>query len=139
MDRKRYPCKLDRKIEIRSGVSYDSGDIFKIYKKSKININISLHCIESGFSQSFFDVMASGGFLLTNYQSEIEDFFETGKDIAVFHDEKELLELASYYLHHDDEREEIARNGQEKVLKNHTYRKRLTEIMRIVDCSAGLR
>lgn len=127
--------ELSRNINIKNEVNYENGELSRIYKNSKICVNISLHCIETGLSQRIFDVMASGGFLLTNYQEELEDFFEIGKDLEVFHNEEELLYKVGYYIEHDRERERIIQSGRKKVEKNHTYKRRLSEIMRIVDNS----
>lgn len=44
-----------------------------VFKKSRINLNISLRSIKSGIPLRAFDIMGSGGFLLSNYQ---EDFLE---------------------------------------------------------------
>ena len=124
---------LNSRIEILPGISYNDLDIFKIYNRSKININITLHCIETGVSQRVFDVMASGGFMISNYQEELEELFDIGREIVIFHDEKELMELVEYYMTHDDEREAIARHGQEKVFSMHNYKKRFRMLMSIVD------
>ena len=45
--------------------------------------------------------------------------FETGKEIDVFHDEKELLEKVKYYLSSDCRREEIALNAYKKAIENY--------------------
>lgn len=63
----------------------------KIFYLSKINLNITLPSIESGIPQRVLDIMGSGGFVLTNYQPEIEEVFEIGKDIEVFHTLEELV------------------------------------------------
>lgn len=130
---------LDSNIRILPGVDYKGFDIWRIYNQSKININISLHCIESGLSQRIFDVMASGGFMLSNYQQEIEELFEIGKEIVIYHDEKELLELVDYYLRHDEEREQIAKNGQLKVINTYTYENAFNRIMRTVSSAEFIR
>lgn len=124
---------LNSRIEVLPGISYNDLDIFKIYNRSKININITLHCIETGVSQRVFDVMASGGFMISNYQEELEELFDIGHEIVIYHDEKELMELIEYYMIHDDEREAIARCGQDKVFSMHNYQKRFKMIMSIVD------
>ena len=46
-----------------------------VFKQSKINLNISLRSILSGIPQRAFDIMGSGGFLLSNYQADFLDNF----------------------------------------------------------------
>lgn len=100
----------------------------KVFKSSKINLNLTAKGIQSGASLRIYDVLGCGGFLLSNYQAELPEQFEIGKEIVLFESEKDLLEKIAYYLEHEEEREEIARNGYEKVKNHYTYRKRLEEM-----------
>ena len=77
--------------------------------------------------------MGSGGFLLTNYQEDMFDCFEPGVDFVYYDSYDDLLEKVEYYLEHDEERQQIARNGYEKVKKYHTYRHRLDTILNIMN------
>ncbi|MBR1670657.1 MAG: glycosyltransferase [Butyrivibrio sp.] len=100
-----------------------------IFHNSKVNINITLRCIPSGVPLRVMDVLAAGGFLITTYQEEIADYFEDGKDLVIVNTPEEMIELAGYYLEHDDERKEIAVNGQMKVFERFAYRKLLPRIL----------
>lgn len=97
----------------------------QIFNSSKINLNISLKSILSGIPLRCIDVMASGGFLLTNYQSDLKRHFINGQDYEYFTDEYDLLKKIEYYLDHEDEREAIAVNGKNKVNQNHRLDKML--------------
>ena len=77
--------------------------------------------------------MGSGGFVLTNYQEEIDDLFTIGKDIEVFHDLQELLEKCAYYLTHEKERLTIAMNGYMKVRECHSYIHRINQILHTIE------
>ena len=79
----RDTSQLNENISILPPVKYDA--LTEIYRNSKININITLHCIESGVNQRVFDVMAAGGFMLSNYQSELEELFVNGEEIVLYH------------------------------------------------------
>lgn len=100
-----------------------------IFNNSKININITAKSIRSGLSLRIFDVLGCGGFLITNYQAELPEFFEIGKDLVAYESETHFKELCSYYLEHDDERKEIARHGYETIKKYHTYDIRVLQII----------
>ncbi len=101
----------------------------KIFKCSKINLNMTSRPIKTGIPLRVFDILGAGGFLLTNYQQEIQDYFEIGKDLAVYESQEHLLELIDYYLEKDDLRIQIAENGCEKVRQYHNYRIRLEHIL----------
>ncbi len=100
-----------------------------VFHRSKINLNITLRCITSGVSLRVMDVLAAGGFLLTSYTPEIEEYFIDGVDLAIAHTPDEMIAKAAYYLEHEDERKEIALNGQKKVYEKFAYTKLLPEIL----------
>ena len=96
-----------------------------IFRHSRINLNITLRSIKSGIPLRAFDIMGSQGFLLTNYQDDFADCFTPGQDYVYYTDEEDLLDQIDYYLCHEKEREEIALNGYEEILKHHTYAHRI--------------
>lgn len=102
-----------------------------IFNQSKINLNITAKSIRSGLSLRIFDVLGCGGFLITNYQAEIPELFEIGRDLVTYDSLDNLCSLCAYYLKHEEERNEIARNGYEKVKKAHTYDIRLLEMLNL--------
>lgn len=100
-----------------------------VFKNSKINLNMTLRSIHSGIPLRAMDIMGCGGFLLTNYQEDFLDFFEPDVDYVYYTDNEDLLNKIDYYLSHDAQREQIARNGHDKVLRGHTYDRRIGEIL----------
>lgn len=75
-----------------------------------------------------FEIPATGGFLLSGYAKGLEKYYEIGKEIVVYHDEKKIPELVKYYLSHEEERARIAKAGYERTIQDHTYAKRFKEI-----------
>ncbi len=104
----------------------------KIFHASKINLNMTMRPIETGLSLRIWDVLGCGGFLLTNYQAEIPEYFEIGKDLETYESMEELEQKVQYYLTHEEERVEIAVNGYEKVAGYHTWTQRVTEMLRVL-------
>lgn len=100
----------------------------RVFKESKINLNITLRSIKSGIPLRGFDIMGSGGFLLSNFQPDFLELFTPGKDFVFYESEEDLLDKIDYYLSHDREREAIARSGYDKVAAGHTYRHRVREM-----------
>lgn len=103
-------------------------DMVKVFQNSDINMNFTIRNIRSGIPLRIWDVLASGGFVLTNFQAELLSFFENGRDIVWFDSIDDMLRKADYYLEHEEERLEIARLGHEKALREHSYEKRLAQI-----------
>ncbi len=104
----------------------------KIFKCSKINLNMTNRPIKTGLPLRIFDIMGAGGFLLTNYQAELPEIFELDKDLVAYESQEDMLNKIAYYLEHEDKRIQIAKNGQEKVRKYHTYKVKLEKITNIV-------
>ena len=102
-----------------------------IFHESKINLNTTCKAIRTGLPQRIFDIMGSGGFVLSNYQSELPELFEVGSEVISYGSMDELIELVSYYLDHDKERQEIAHNGYERVAKEYNYTIRLAQLLEL--------
>lgn len=104
----------------------------RAFFQSKVNVNITLRSIQSGISLRCLDIMCAGGFLVSNYQPELAEYFEDGKEVVLYHSRQELLEKIQYYLEHEEERMEIARNGQKKVCEQFDYTCAWEKMFRIV-------
>ncbi len=99
-----------------------------IYQKTLININtFNLQCVNSP-TVRMFDIMACGGFLLTEYRPFIDDMFRIGVELDVFRNREELLKKTLFYLENEDKRRDIANAGYDKVMREHRYRNRLKAI-----------
>lgn len=65
----------------------------KVFKCSKVNLNISLKTIRTGIPLRILDILASGGFVISNFQEELAEYFRLGEEIITYGDIEEL-----YYL-----------------------------------------
>lgn len=104
-----------------------------VFHNSKININITLRSIESGIPLRALDIMACGGFLLSNYQPELAEYFVDGEELVLFHNEKDFMEKVEYYLTHEEERQAIAYRGYEKVKSIFTFKNKLCSLFHVVE------
>ena len=89
-----------------------------VFNKSKINLNITLKSILTGIPLRCIDIMASGGFLLTNYQADMFRHFEPGVHFDYYCDDNELLYKIDYYLNHEEERMTICENAKKEIERN---------------------
>lgn len=120
------------RIQYCGSVDYWS-EMPKVFRATKINLNFTIPNIKSGIPLRVWDVLGSGGFLLTNYQAEIPCYFEEGSDLVCFDGIDDLREKTGYYLAHEEERRRIAENGYEKVKRYHGYVERICQILRVVE------
>ncbi len=103
-----------------------------VFCNSRINLNITLRSIRTGVPLRAFDIMGSGGFLLSNYQQELLEYLEPDRDFVYYTDYEEMLDKVDYYLVHEEERTKIARNGCKKVCEQHNMKLRVQTILDIV-------
>lgn len=100
-----------------------------IFKLSDINLNISLKSIRTGIPLRCVDVLGCGGFLLSNYQEELVQYLEVGKDCEVYGSFEEMYEKAAFYTKHEELRKQIARNGFMKAQEIFTFRNRIEQMI----------
>ena len=114
------------------GLARTATEMPKIFHLSKINLNFTSKPIRTGIPLRLWDILGAGGFALTNYQSEIPEYFEVGKDLDTYASEEELVQNIRYYLEHEEERKEIARNGYQKAKERYSLELRVKQILQIV-------
>lgn len=105
----------------------------QIFNKSQINLNMTIPNIKTGIPLRVWDILGSGGFALSNYQPEFDEYFKAGETLDIFEDEEELIDKTVFYLTHDSLRQKIAKQGLELVTKEHNYKVRLTKLMEIIN------
>lgn len=109
-------------------------DFVKLINESKINL-----C----FSQNFFSVPhvlerslavnACKSFALTEYVEGYFSKFKEGKDFASFKNEDEMVEKINYYLKNEKEREKIAENAYNLIVKKYSNQKLLTDAYKAIE------
>ena len=104
----------------------------KVFACSKININPSLRIIQTGIPQRAFDIMGAGGFLLSNYQAELAEYYVNEEDMVIYEGIEDAIDKMAFYLGHEDIRAKIAQNGRAKTLEFHTMQGRVETIFKTV-------
>ncbi len=105
------------------------NELAELYRSSAINLNILDAMMVDSINLRSFDVMASGGFLLSEYRPEYERTFALGEEMDCFRTPEELVEKIEFYLAHPEIRTEIAGRGQRKVLGEHTITQRMRDLL----------
>jgi glycosyltransferase involved in cell wall biosynthesis len=101
-------------------------DCARIYADSKICFNIALN---EDVNMRNFEVLGSGGFLLTSRVKALEELLTDGVHCVMYDNLDDMVEKAKYYLEHDEERDRIANAGYEHVIANHTIDHRVNVIL----------
>lgn len=121
-------------VKIHPPVDYFQEMPF-LFRYSSINLNSTVPTIQTGIPLRIWDILGCGGFLLTDYQEELADYFQAEKHLSVFEDKQELLDKAEFYLTHDDIRQRIAARTQKLVCTEHTWENRLAQMFQQMNLS----
>ena len=103
--------------------------------RSKINLCITRGAHAGVYASSSsrpFELAAMGGCIVANPYKGIEEWFEPGKELIVVHSAEEAIERYQYLLANERERIAIGNAARERVLKQHTYRHRASELIDII-------
>jgi len=140
--RKKFVERLKRQgIQIKTfGQGWNNGerisqtDLIKIYNQSKIALNISFSSKEDKIQIKGrdFEAPGCGSLLLTKDSEEIRRCFVPDEEIITYEDVNDAIEKIKYYLKNEVERERIAKNGYERAMKDHTYKKRFLDILQSI-------
>lgn len=101
----------------------------QMFACSKINLNPSLRIIKTGIPMRALDIMGAGGFLLSNWQEELVEFYENEQEMVVYESYEDAVAKIDFYIKHEDLREKIAQRGRIKTLEQHSLQQCLQNII----------
>jgi len=103
--------------------------------KSKICLNITRWSHTSVYASAtarIFELAGYGACIVSQPYNGIEEWFEPGKEVIVVNSEEEAVDAYKRLLGDEKEREIIASRARERVLKEHTYRERARQVVRVI-------
>ena len=101
---------------------YTKAELAEVYRQCKIVVNVSRDDFPSEANMRCYEGMAGGALLITGMPTELTEWgFREGTHFVGWRNEAEIPDLVDFYLHHENERREISRNGQELTLSNFTF------------------
>ncbi len=108
-------------------------NMYRALARSRITVNRHINVAENNANNMrLYEATGVGALLLTDRKDNLGELFEVGKEVVVYSSAKEAAELIRYYLAHPDEAQAIARAGQVRTLREHTYRHRMEELAPIL-------
>lgn len=103
--------------------------VIKIYRSSKIVLNIHDPEAKEGVNTRTFDILACGARELVDYKKSLESHFKIGEEIIAYRNLEELRKLVAYYCQNVKELESISEKGRQRVLKDHTWHHRVEKVI----------
>lgn len=108
-------------------------DMYRALARSRITLNRHINVAENNANNMrLYEATGVGALLLTDRKDNLGDLFEIGKEVVAYSSAEEAAELIRYYLAHPEEAQAIARAGQARTLREHTYRHRMEELVPIL-------
>jgi spore maturation protein CgeB len=104
-------------------------EMFSVLRRSRIVVNHHGHDLPYANNMRLYETTGTGALLITDWKENIADMFEPGKEVVCYRSNEECIELVQYYLEHEEERAAIASAGQERTLRDHTYARRIEELL----------
>ncbi len=118
------------------GARVETEDAVKIFNASRINLNLHSSTFHEGVNPNgdfinprTFEIASCKGFQLVDRRSELVNKFDLEKEVVTFSDVRELKEKIEYFVSHPDECQRIANASHKRVLKDHTFKQRMQEML----------
>ena len=108
-------------------------EMFQTLANSKIALNI--HADSSPLFASnmrLFETTGVGTCLLTDWKTNIHELFEPDYEVVTYRSVEECIEKIAWLLDHPQESETIAKAGQLRTLKDHTFAQRSIQLDEII-------
>lgn len=116
-----------------------SNETAKIFNATQVNLNLHSSTSHEGVNPfgdfvnpRTFEIAACGAFQLVDRRSHLPDLFRPGTEMACFDGRADFLEQVEYYLSRPGERDSRSARARARVLREHTYRDRMREMVEIL-------
>lgn len=109
-------------------------DMFALMASSKITVNRHIDVAENfANNMRLYEATGCGAMMITDYKDNLNDLFEIGREVVAYRSPEECAALINYYIAHPEEAERIARAGQERTLRDHSYTKRMRHTAEVLE------
>ncbi|MBE9223250.1 glycosyltransferase [Cyanobacterium stanieri LEGE 03274] len=108
-------------------------DSLKAYSQALISLNISLN---GDLNLRFFEIISSGGFLLTDRLSEesgMNLLFSEGEEYETFSNVQQLVDKVKYFLQYPELVEQYKQKAYQKYLNNYTPKHLAEQLQNIME------
>ena len=120
-------------IHQRHGGEVWGLDMYRVLARSRITLNRHINVAENNANNMrLYEATGVGTLLLTDRKDNLHELFDIGREVVAYSTKEEVVELVRYYLDHPEEAAKIAKAGQARTLREHTYLQRMQELVPIL-------
>lgn len=109
-------------------------DMYKVIKQAKICINGHINISEQyANNMRLYETTGMGTLLITDQKVNIDQIFNVDEEILTYSSKEDLTEKIVAILKQDDKLKRVSEAGQKRTLTEHTYRKRMEEMVNLIN------
>lgn len=108
-------------------------EMFQVLRDSKITLNI--HADSSPYFASnmrLYETTGVGTCMVVDWKENLSELFELDKEVVAYKTVDECVEKVKWLFDHPQEMENIAKAGQIRTLKDHTFTHRAVQLDKII-------
>jgi spore maturation protein CgeB len=122
---------LGPSVTTHGDIDYRHG-LRDIYRDIRINVNITSCQMPSAMNQRVFDIPCAGSFVISDNQKDMHELFDVGKEAIVYESLEDLKDKIRFFKAHETERMRIIAAAQKRISGEHTYAKRVKDLLRLI-------
>lgn len=109
-------------------------DMYRALARSRVTLNRHINVAENNANNMrLYEATGVGALLITDRKDNLGELFEVGKEVVAYSSPEEAAELIRYYIANPEEARAIARAGQARTLRDHTYQRRMEELVPVLE------
>jgi spore maturation protein CgeB len=109
-------------------------DMYRALARSRVTLNRHINVAENNANNMrLYEATGVGALLITDRKDNLGELFEVGKEVVAYSSPEEAAELIRYYIAHPEEARAIALAGQARTLREHTYKRRMEELVPVLE------
>lgn len=109
-------------------------DMYRALARSRVTLNRHIDVAENNANNMrLYEATGVGALLITDRKDNLGELFEVGKEVVAYSSPEEAAELIRYYIAHPEEARAIAMAGQARTLREHTYKRRMEELVPVLE------
>jgi hypothetical protein len=113
-------------------------EMYRTLARSRVTLNRHINVAENyANNMRLYEATGMGAMLLTDRKDNLGELFDVGREVAAYGSPVEAVEMINHYAAHPDEAAAIARAGQQRTLREHTYAHRMNELLPLLRAWLG--
>jgi spore maturation protein CgeB len=126
-------CPTVRSLKGKLEPSVYGLDMFRTLRRSAVTLNNHIDLSEASASNMrLFEATGVGACLLTDWKSNLVDFFDLEREVVTYKSPGECAEKIDWLLKNPDKAAEIGRSGQKRTLRDHSFKNRAVILDKII-------